>query len=825
MTNDQSVAINAGLRFGVSQPSRRQMTQSPRRSSGISGAVVAAALLATGSLIHLRAQPVPKINSLSPEWVQHGTSVDVTLSGENLTNVTALLFGADPDSNQRGVAATDLKSTDGKSITAKITVAADASPGEREVRAVSPTGISEPLVFSLSDLPEVNETGTNQSPETAQTFDLPAALNGRIKAPAEVDYYRFHAKKGDQLIFEVYGSRIGSPLDSSLALLNAEGKELARNEDANGLDSLIEFAVPDEADYLLQIRDFRYRGGADYRYRLHAGTLPYLDSIFPLGGRRGQSVEIALEGRNLGDAKTLTKKIDPSAPLGPTEIRARSGGHVSNARNFEIGDLPEFIEIEPNDTEERANTVPVPITINGRISDGKDIDVFKFKSEKDQRLLCEVHAQRLESPLDALLVLKDAQGKMLAQNDDAQGMDSQIEFDRFAKDQEYTLTLRDLNGRGGTSFSYRLSIHPIEPDFIVRFFPDIPRVNRGGHTKVRCEVTRLGDFRGPVRVAFEGLPPGVYSQPLVLTSETPGTGLLVLSASPEAALGNFPIKLTAASVVRGTPIAHAAEPIIPGQKPRPGKRSVRATEDRAVDDAFLTVLDEAPFTIDLLSLAAEADQDQTATIEVRVQRSKGFTNDIELTAEGYSTDREPISKNVDVPAVVLNGDQTRAKIKLNAKAGAEVGTRTIMVKGSTTNGPSNPQYTPTLPLTLKPIPFTLASSLPRLTVTALPPEVKSAAGEAVFSIKADRRQGFKGEITLTVEGLPDGIVSTFDRIGTNQSEATVKLTAATNAPVGKEVSFTFLGVGLFNDRNYKHRTAPIKLTVNAPEETVTSASK
>jgi hypothetical protein len=627
------------------------------------------------------------------------------------------------------------------------------------------------------------------------------------------------------LIFEVYGARIGSPLDSSLALLNTEGKELARNEDANGLDSLIEFTVPDDADYLLQIRDFRYRGGADYKYRLHAGSLPYVDSIFPLGGRRGQSVEIALQGRNLDDARTLTKKIDPSAPLGPTEIRTRSGGHASNARSFEIGDWPEFMEIEPNDIEEKANTVPVPISINGRIADAKDVDVFKFKSEKDQRLVCEVHAQRLESPLDALLVLKDAQGKMLAQNDDAQGMDARIEFDKFTKDQEYTLTLRDLNGRGGTNFSYRLSIHPVEQDFIVRFFPDIPRVNRGSHTKVRCEVTRLGDFRGAVRVAFDGLPPGVYSQPLVLTSETPGTGLLVLSAAPDAALGNFPIKLFATGVVRGSSVSHAAEPIIPGQKPRRGKRSVRATEDRAVEDAFLTVLEQAPFTVDLLSLAAEADQDQSATIEVRVQRSQGFTNDIELTAEGYSTDREPISKNVDVPAVVLKGDQTRAKINLNAKAGAEIGTRTIVVKGTATNGPSNPQYTPTLPLTIKPIPFTLASSLPRLAVTALAPDVKSAAGEAVFSIKADRRQGFNGEIALTVEGLPDGIISTFEKMGTNQSEATIKLIAATNAPVGKEVSFTFLGTGLFNDRNFKHRTAPIKLSVNAPEETVTSTSK
>jgi len=37
-------------------------------------------------------------------------------------------------------------------------------------------------------------------------------------------------------------------------------------------------------------------------------------------------------------------------------------------------------------------------------------------------------------------------------------MDARIEFD-FAKEQEYRLSIRDLNERGGSKFAYRLSIH------------------------------------------------------------------------------------------------------------------------------------------------------------------------------------------------------------------------------------------------------------------------------------------------------------------------------------------------------------------------------
>ncbi|MEY2428229.1 MAG: hypothetical protein QOJ40_1114, partial [Verrucomicrobiota bacterium] len=287
-----------------------------------------------------------------------------------------------------------------------------------------------------------------------------------------------------------------------------------------------------------------------------------------------------------------------------------------------------------------------------------------------------------------------------------------------------------------------------------------------------------------------------------------------------------PIKMTAVGTVNGKTTTHLAEPIIPGQKPRKLKRGSRVPDDRAMDDAYLTVLDTPLFILDLLSLTAETDQDQSATVEVRAQRSSEFTNNIDLTAEGYSTDREPISKNVDVPAAALKANETRVKLALNAKSGSETGTRTIVVKGTATvNGQTTTQYTQAIPLTVRPIPFTLASSLPRLSVTALPPDAKSAAGEAVFSVKADRRAGFNGEIALTLEGLPEGVVATYDKIPADQSEASVKLTATPKAPVGKEISFTFLGTGTFNDRIYKKRTGPIKLTVTAPEESVVVGGK
>src|SRR2546421_213013 len=47
------------------------------------------------------AQPVPKLNSLSREWIQRGTKAKITVSGENLARLTEVVISGAP-----GVAAT-----------------------------------------------------------------------------------------------------------------------------------------------------------------------------------------------------------------------------------------------------------------------------------------------------------------------------------------------------------------------------------------------------------------------------------------------------------------------------------------------------------------------------------------------------------------------------------------------------------------------------------------------------------------------------------------------------------------------------------------------
>jgi hypothetical protein len=95
-------------------------------------------------------------------------------------------------------------------------------------------------------------------------------------------------------------------------------------------------------------------------------------------------------------------------------------------------------------------------------------------------------------------------------------------------------------------------------------------------------------------------------------------------------------------------------------------------------------------------------------------------------------------------------------------------------------------------------------------------------------VKLERRPGFTNEVQLAVEGLPSGITSTLDKIPASGSETTFKLVATEKAPAGTN-SLTIVAAGLHNDRNYKHRSAPITLIISAPESidtnTVAAATK
>lgn len=75
-------------------------------------------------------------------------------------------------------------------------VSPEAALGSRELRVAGPNGVSNPLIFQLSDLVELADPKNNTNQAKAFLIPLPAAVSGVISASTESDFFRFQARAG-----------------------------------------------------------------------------------------------------------------------------------------------------------------------------------------------------------------------------------------------------------------------------------------------------------------------------------------------------------------------------------------------------------------------------------------------------------------------------------------------------------------------------------------------------------------------------------------------------------------------------------------------------
>lgn len=136
------------------------------------------------------------------------------------------------------------------------------------------------LPFVADTVPDAAENEANDTAAQAQLIQLPAAVNGRIGLPGDRDVFRFKGRAGDEVVAEVLARRLNSPLDSALVLADADGKQIAMNDDcedkASGLithhaDSRLLARLPADGTYFLRVGDSQQGGSDAHRYRLRVG--------------------------------------------------------------------------------------------------------------------------------------------------------------------------------------------------------------------------------------------------------------------------------------------------------------------------------------------------------------------------------------------------------------------------------------------------------------------------------------------------------------------------------------------------------------------------
>jgi hypothetical protein len=428
----------------------------------------------------------------------------------------------------------------------KVTLVPNAEPGARELRLETPGGLSNPLTFCVGALPEFSEPEPEirvapqsrrapvSSPTATETrITLPCVVNGQIIphepeaffvvpdrfTPGDTDRYRFEARKGQQLVVAVSARQLIPYLadavpgwfQATLTLYDAKGNELAYADDYRfHPDPVLFFKVPEDGEYVIEITDALSRGRPDFVYRITIGELPFITSIFPLGGRAGEKTAVELRGWNL-PASSLTVEGNDAPGIRSVAVRD------SNLVPFAVDTLPECLEKEPNDAPPTAQPVTLPLIVNGRMDRTGDRDVFRFTGRAGERIIAEVFARRLDSPFDSVLKLTDAAGKRLAFNDDhedkADGLhthhaDSQIVF-TLPADGTYYLHLSDAQNEGGPEYAYRLAIRSSRPDFALRTVPSCINAQANQFVPVTIFAQRQNGFDGEIVLSLKDAPPGI----------------------------------------------------------------------------------------------------------------------------------------------------------------------------------------------------------------------------------------------------------------------------------------------------------------------------
>ena len=261
-----------------------------------------------------------------------------------------------------------------------VAIAADAQPGPRELRLVTSQGVTNPLVFYVGQVPEVmrkplpisqlqvlgkEALALQKRPaeEIEEQIDVPSTTNGQISS-GKVNRYRFRATQGQKLVMTVKARELVPYIADAvpgwfqpvLTLCDADGNEVAFSDDYRFMpDPTLFFEVPENGEYVLSIYDAIYRGREDFVYRITIGELPFVTSLFPLGGRLGRPLEVVAEGWNLS-AGELVQPVD-TAREGIEWVTVTQDSLVSNRLPVQITRLPEGFDAESNNDLQGAQKV------------------------------------------------------------------------------------------------------------------------------------------------------------------------------------------------------------------------------------------------------------------------------------------------------------------------------------------------------------------------------------------------------------------------------------------------------------------------------------
>lgn len=754
------------------------------------GVWLVTACLMTGTSTPLFAAS-PSLETVSPAVSQRGTAFQVKLVGAGLSTIREVMF------YKPGLTCESVVEAQDNEAVLKLRASDDCELGTHPFRIRTDLGITEMRTIRVSPLPIVNSAEPNDTIANANTVSLPATVIGVLEE-GDVDGYSVLLQRGERLTAEVEAVRLGHTLlDTVLEVYAPDGRKLAEVDDSPLLrqEPVVSFLAEETGRYVVMIRETSRRGDENSQYALHLGHFPRPVSAYPPGAPAGRSTKVLFTETDGSQWEDLVNV--PANAKGNWSLFAKNqGGTAATPNPFRASPYDQVLEAEPNNspaTMAATTNAVLPHAFNGILQVANDIDYFSFTIPEPGSYRFEVFAERLGSPIDALLSVEDESGATLVSADDDQTHDPRVVFNA-ASSGRYFLRIADKRESGGRGFLYRVEAEKVIPE-VTAFLPRPDRVTqdrqvivvpRGNRTVALFGVQRR-NASGPVTLEIGSLPKSVSFEARPLSDDRYLVPV-VLSAKDDAPLTGSLSDVVVTAANNGNPVKGGFKQIVD---------LVNGPADALffgadVEQAAIAVVEPTPFRITLTPPTSPLTRNGTLDLEIKVERFAGYDAAIDVNlpllpswVDGPAKVRIPADKDTAVYPIRAHDRVRDGQFDLVAVAVPGVGNEGLRLdpganeirQRGAARGADGPSAA-------------VSSELVTLQISSAPVsgQFQLAAGEqgTVIPVVCDLTAVGELPATMvaTLAGLPNRVSAKEVAIDRTASKVTFELTLEETAPVG-----------------------------------------
>jgi hypothetical protein len=820
-----------------------------RRLQPVLQTICLATTIALG-LAHPAAAAKPVIRDVNFRGLQIGGTTTIVVDGTNLLPDPKLISTL-PITKQ-----TLRPKSNANRLEIDVTVNAQAIPGFYNIWIANRNGVSQRVVVAVDHLP--------QALFTPELKTLPVVLHGKLTGSTRLRT-SFTGKKGQQLVFEIEAQRLGSKIRPVLHLYNSNQRQLTWAMPSRSLhgDSRIQTTLPADGKYTLELHDLQYAAPAPNYFRLKIGNWKYTDLVFPPAVQQGKATSLELIGNSLKNNRvSLTATgLLPNVPAPWLNQKIASGMQPK----ITVSSYPEVTEVASGKLLQKLPAIPCGISgrlsqpgeqdlyeLNVKTGDRLRFEVFadrigspvdtilELQNSKGGRLaLNDDTTNTTDSRIDYTVPAKIQQIRLVIKDAN----------DRSGQRCIYRVAVTKLNAAAANDFQLtlqksQLSI-PGKGRLVLKVTANrqgykgpitlaIPNLAKGiqlsGNTIPAGENATLLTLSGnstaltstvtivrgttvglnPAvsRVAIDSTHPSATLQPwlgseVAIGTSSPSTiGFGIdwnkLPGNTQLVLGgrlNLPVKSQRPGSfdgpVRLTLLTNQIPPIV-RNRPDPARtirRESRAVVEIPIDKKTQAANNAKVAAEKALAVAKTAEKAaktdparKQAAVKVKAAEAKlAVAEKNALTASAAA--KNEVEFKVLIPATLpAGGYQLTLQAELLSRDKRTVlATSVIPVR----------RFKVVSPFTVVPI-----GSSP-IEATREPKKVTTA----ILAGKIDRRAGFKGDVTVSVAGLPRGIVvpKAVLKVGKNNYRLEVKF--PTNSKLGEVKGLTVFATGRFDPKS------------------------